>query len=85
MRLIGEAGIERDIGDQCAAPQLRATVLDASVDQIRVGRHAVAQLERAYQVRRGQPGGFAHIVEFQRTPSNSAASSVMICENARNA
>lgn len=66
MRLIGEAGLQCDVGDQLAAAQAFAGELDALVDQEGVGCHAVMLLEGTDQVRRRQLRGGADVLEAEQ-------------------
>ena len=66
VRLIGKAAFAGGRGDRQAALQQPMAVLHAAIDQIGVRRHAVALAEGADQVRRGQRGGAANVVQRQR-------------------
>ncbi len=66
MRLIGKTGLLCDIGNQRTLAQLRLGMLDASIDQIGVGRHVVTLLEGTDQVSLRQAGGLADILQANR-------------------
>lgn len=65
VRLVGKPRRQRHIGDQRTLAQLRASELDALVDQEGMGCQPVILLEGADQVRRRQFGRQADVFQFQ--------------------
>ncbi|MNJ62774.1 hypothetical protein D3C77_586270 [compost metagenome] len=64
--LVGKPGFQCHFGDQCATTQPGPGILHALIQQVAVRRQTELLLECTDQVRSGQPGCGANVLQAQR-------------------